>query len=405
MQKGVGTMGRRRLSILWAGALALALILGLRAGAASGEAWDANVIFLALNDSPVPLADSSMPINVGGTIYIPYYYLDANQNGGIQFGVYNGGQNRVHNTLTLYNSEPRNLTFDLRTGVSYDYYPDGAQQDPTAIIRNGQIYVSASSTCRYFGLRYTYSNIALGDKSYPFVRIWNSSAALSDAQFISAANTSYHIQLQNYYRAVMGQGSETPAPSESIPAATPSPEAGRRGVRVYLAIRCETGEAGEEMLDSLLANGYGALILFPAEEVAEQDGLIRRAVGEGHMIGLIPPAGGLASARSALEEAQVLLSHIARTATPIVYTEDPALSAGLEAEGWLCWESTFSVLPDGSRSAYSLYNTLVQGLEGRDAWARITLDDSQASYDVLTRLLRTLQADRYSVRLPVETTF
>ena len=80
-----------------------------------------------------------MPINVGGTIYVPYFHFDANQNGGIQFGIYNGGQDRVRNTLTLYNSEPRNLTFDLRTGISYDYYLDGVQQDPTAIIRGGQI--------------------------------------------------------------------------------------------------------------------------------------------------------------------------------------------------------------------------------------------------------------------------
>lgn len=392
----------RLLAALLAGALVLAL--ALQAGAASGESWDANVIFLALNDSPVPLSDSSMPINVGGTIYVPYYHFDANQNGGIQFGIYNGGQDRVRNTLTLYNSEPKNLTFDLRTGVSYDYYLDGERQDPTAIIRNGQIYVSASSTCRYFGLRYTYSNIAFGDSSYPFVRIWNSNAALSDAQFISAANTSYLIQLQNYYRTVMGQGSESPAPSESTPSTTPGAETDRRGVRVYLAIRCETSEAGEEMLDSLRVNGYGALLLFPADQVAQQDDLIRRAVGEGHMIGLMTSAGSLGAAQAELEEAQDLLSHIARTSTRIVLAEDPAVASALAGEGWLCWEEGLSTLPDG-RSAYSLYSSLLRSLEARDTWARITLDDSGTSYDVMTRLLRTLQEDRYNVRLPVETTF
>lgn len=48
-----------------------------------------------LNDSVVPLSDSTMPINVGGTIYLPYFMLDANQNGGIRLGIINGGQDKV----------------------------------------------------------------------------------------------------------------------------------------------------------------------------------------------------------------------------------------------------------------------------------------------------------------------
>ena len=394
-------MVRRLLPALLAGALLLAL--ALQAGAAQGESWDANVIFLALNDSPVPLSDSSMPINVGGTIYVPYSHFDANQNGGVQFGVYNGGQDRVRNTLTLYNSEPKNLTFDLRTGVSYDYYLDGERQAPTAIIRSGQIYVSASSTCRYFGLRYTYSNIAFGDKSYPFVRIWNDAAALSDAQFINAANTSYLIQLQNYYRTAMGQGSEGGSAQES-PAPSQGGESDRRGVRVYLAVRCTTGEAGEAILDALRVNGYGALLLFPAEELARQDELVRRAVGEGHMVGLILSGSSLSAAREELEEAQALLAHIARTSTRVVLAEDPAVAAALGREGWLCWEEDLTALP-GERSASSVYASLERSLEARQSWARIDLDDSQTSYDVLIRLLRKLQEDRYNVRLAVETTF
>lgn len=393
----------RLLAALCAGALVLAL--ALQAGAAPGEDWDANVIFLALNDSPVPLSDSTMPINVGGTIYVPYFHFDANQNGGIQFGIYNGGQDRVRNTLTLYNSEPRNLTFDLRTGISYDYYLDGVQQDPTAIIRGGQIYVSASSPCRYFGLRYTYSNIAFGDRSYPFVRIWNSNAALSDAQFISAANTSYLIQLQNYYRTVMGQGSENTSPSpEATPSTSPGAENDRRGVRVYLAIRCDTGEAGDQMLDTLRVNGYGALLLFPAEGLAGQDDLIRRAVGEGHMIGLTTSAGDLDSARAQLEEAQDLLSHIARTSTRVVLAENGTVADSLAAEGWLCWEDNIPALPNG-RSSSAVYASLARSLEARESWAKITLDDSETSYEVLTRLVRPLQEERYNVRLAVESTF
>ena len=238
-------MRKRLLAALCAAALLAVLIQGY----AAGEEWDANVIFLALNDSPVPLSDSTMPINVGGTIYLPYFMLDANQNGGIRLGIINGGQDKVKNTLTLYNTEPKNLTFDLRTGISYDYIPDGDRQTPTAIIRNGQIYVSASSTCSYFGVRYIYSNIQFGDKSYPYIRIRTDNVALDDTAFKSSASTTYLIQLQNYYRTVTGQSGDgsvsTPVtPVPSLPVQTPEDGQDRGGVRVYLAVRSDTGEAG-----------------------------------------------------------------------------------------------------------------------------------------------------------------
>ena len=212
-----------------------------------------------------------MPINVGGTIYIPYYYLDANQNGGIQFGVYNGGQNRVHNTLTLYNSEPRNLTFDLRTGVSYDYYPDGAQQDPTAIIRNGQIYVSASSTCLLRPAVHLQQH-PFGDKSYPLSASGTTPCPWTPSS--NAANTSYLIQLQNYYRTAMGQGARG-GPRRARPL---QGESDRRGVRVYLAVRC-TARRGRRSW-TVAGQRLRRLLLFPAE-VARRDELVRRAVGRG----------------------------------------------------------------------------------------------------------------------------
>ena len=211
------------------------LLLGLALqAAAAGEDWDANVIFLGLNDSPMPLNDSTMPIRVGGTIYVPYTTFVANQNGGIKLGVFDGGQNKTQNTLTLFNSDAKNLTFDLRTGVSYDYYPDGERKTPTAIIRNGQIYVSASSTCAYFGLECTQGNIVFGTKYYPYIRIHNADASLSDQQFRGSVTTPYLIQLQNYYRTVTAQtggepGGESTPPSAVLPTPAPGSQDGRCG--------------------------------------------------------------------------------------------------------------------------------------------------------------------------------
>ena len=122
------------------------------------------------------------------------------------------------------------------------------------------------------------------------------------------------------------------------------------------------------------------------------------------MIGLMTSAGSLGAAQAELEEAQDLLSHIARTSTRIVLAEDPAVASALAGEGWLCWEDQISALPDG-RSSASLYASLARSLEARESWARITLDDSETSYEVLSRLVRTLQEDRYNVQLAVESTF
>lgn len=391
-----------------AGLCAAALLVVFIQSYAAGEEWDANIIFLALNDSPVPLSDSTMPINVGGTIYLPYFMLDANQNGGIRLGIINGGQDKVKNTLTLYNTEPKNLTFDLRTGLSYDYIPDGERQTPTAIIRNGQIYVSASSTCSYFGVKYIYSNIQFGDKSYPYIRIRTDNVALDDASFKSSASTTYLIQLQNYYRSVTGQGgdnsSATVSPAPSVPSQPTDSGQDRRGVRVYLAVRSDTGESGSEMLDQLRSYGWGCLLLVPADQVAQRDDLIRQAVGEGHMVGLIIDAENLEKAQRELEEANEVLSHVALTNTRIVLAEDPAVAQALGAEGWLCWDNDIDGVP-GERSSSTVYYQIERRLEERESQASITLDDSSTSASVLSRLLDTLREDGYSVRLAVESEF
>lgn len=390
-------MRKRLLAVLCAAALALGLVL--QAGAVN-EDWDKNVIFLALNDTPVPVNDSTMPIKVGGTFYVPYFMFDANQNGGVRLGVFNGGQDKAKNTLTFFDSTPTNLTFDLRTGLSYDYFPDGDLKDPRAVIRNGQIYVSARATANYFHLEYAQTMIQFGNKSYPYIRIRNDDVSLDDATFKSSATNTYLIQLQSYYKTVMGQSSES-----SVQTAPPTVSAeviDRRGVRVYLAVRCETGAAGAAMLDALGGAGGGALLLFPPDALAGQDDLVRRAVGEGHMIGLLTAAADLETARAELERGNELLSHIARTSTRVVLAENPAVSAALEGEGWVCWEGNISALP-GDRSAGAVYAQLILNLEAKKSAARVTLDDGATSATVLRRLLDTLGEGQYNLRLPVET--
>lgn len=381
---------------------ALLLLCGLLTVGAAKEEWDENVVFLVLNDSPVTLAENTMPIRVGGSIYVPYFMFDANQNGGTRLGVFNGGEDKVQNTLTLYDSNSKNLTFDLRTGLSYDYFPDGNLTSPRAVIRNGQVYVSARATANYFGLSCIQTNVVLGEKSYPLVRIRSDQVSLSDSYFQTTAATAFSIQLQNYYRSVMGQGGEPGGvPVEPLPTATAATPG---EVRVYLALRCETGAAGEEMLDALLANRVGALLLFPTDALAVQDDLVRRAVGEGHMIGLIVSSADPEEAGEELAEANRLLAHITRASTRIVLAGGEGVADALTEEGWLCWREDLTALPEG-RGSGAVYARLINSLEAREGTVRITLDDSDVSAAVLKRLLQALREDRYSVRLAVETEF
>ena len=395
-------MKKRLLAALCAALAALSLLLPL-----AGAAWNDNIIFTAINYTVQPLTADSMPEKVGGTIYVPYTVFDASLNGGIAFGLFNGGQNRTGgvNTYTIYSRE-KNLTFDLNAGVAWDYIDVGSVQDriPRAIIRNGKVYLPAAAVAQYFGLQTFYTeNTALG---YPLIRIKNENQGLNDATFLSSAHTVMLDRLKTYYNSQVPQVTD-PEP-EPPPVAPPTPSDGqgvdRSEVRTYLAIQCNTGDAGEAVLDALKAEGRSALLLFSPERMLGQDALIRRAVGEGHAVGLLVPGDSLESAQSAIEEGNHLLESIAMTRTRIVLVEEDTAGLGalLSEQGWACVQSNISGLPNG-RSAAGTAAVVLQSLGEKKGLARILMDDSTASAQALPRILRTIREHKYSYRLAVET--
>lgn len=391
-------MKKRLIASLCAALLVLAVII--RLNPAQG-AWDDGLMFIVINDQPMTLSADVMPILVGGTVYVPYILFDANQNGGFNLGIYNGNINQKLNTLTFYDMESKNLIFDLNTGISYDYLPDGEEQRPRAIIRSGRIYVSASSFCNYFGsnLHYYYTTTKYG---YPLVRISNDDAQLNDQGFVSSASISSLLNiLNNYYRSLNPQTSQTPAitvaPTPEV-SVSPRPD-DRKSVRTYLAFRCDTGQATETVLDSLSAERRTAVLFFDPEQLSRQDDLIRRALGDGHVIGLLAKGATPAEAEASLAEGNRLLEHIALTNTRIILSDGSAeLTGALQSAGWLCWRADL----DGRGLTAA---ALVRALEGRESTTRITLDDSTNGLRALTRLLTTLREDRYDYRLAVETEF
>lgn len=396
-------MKKRLLAALCAALAVLSLLLPL-----AGAAWDDNVIFTAINYTVQPLTADSMPEKVGGTIYVPYTVFDASLNGGISFGLFNGGQNRTGgvNTYTIYSRE-KNLTFDLNAGVAWDYIDVGSMQDriPRAIIRNGKIYLPAAAVAQYFGLQTFYTeNTTLG---YPLIRIKNENQGLNDATFLSSAHTVMLDRLKSFYNTQVPQvtdpGSEPPA-IVSPPMPSDGQGVNRSEVRTYLAIQCNTGDAGDAVLDALKAEGRSALLLFSPERMQGQDALIRRAVGEGHAVGLLVPGDSLESAQAAIEEGNHLLETIALTRTRIILVEGDTsgLGALLSEQGWACVRSNLSGLPNG-RSAAGTAAAVLQNLGEKKSLARILMDDSAASAQALPRILRTIREHKYSYRLAVET--
>ena len=386
-----------------AGLCALLLLLALTP-APVGAAWDDGLTFLAVNVRMLSLSEF-MPITVNNSVYVPVTVFDAATNGGVSLGVY-GAMNKTLNCYTMYSSS-RNLIFDLSTGTSSDYPLDagGEAKDPKCLVRNGKIYVSAYLVCKYFDLDYSY--VATTPYKYPLVRIRTKDSPYPSAEaFTSAANSAMLNILNDYYAVVSAKppAAVTPVPSPS-PTSTPVPGLDdRSGTAFQLALRFDTGQAGQAVLDTLEGEGRTALLLFPADGLEGQDDLIRRALGEGHTIGLLVPGDSAEAARAAIEEGNRLLGHIGRVRTRIVLA-DGATAATLQAlkgDGWLCWTGGIDGVPNG-RTSYSTSTEVLRQAGAKTGVARVTMDDSSAGAASLRTVLRTVRQEKYNYRLVVET--
>lgn len=397
-------MKKRLTAALCAALLLLGLLLPL-----AGASWDDKVIFTAVNYTVMPLTADAMPELVGGTVYVPYTVFDASLNGGVDVGLFNGGQKRGNgvNTYTIY-SRNKNLTFDLNTGLVWDYIDAGTVQEniPRAIIRNGKVYLPAAPVCKYFGLGtyYVQNNDTLG---YPLFRIKNENEGLDDKTFVSSARAVLLDRLKAFYNSQVSQSAE---PSQDLPA-PPSPPY-RPGAGDRTAAVCgptwpsgaAPEEAGDAVLDALKSEGRSALLLFDPERMKGQDELIRRAVGEGHAVGLLAPGDSLEAAQAAIEEGNRLLERMALTRTRIVLVEEDAagVTVRLQELGWSCWRSNLNGIPGGRSGAATAAGVLLS-LGEKTSLARILMDDSSAAAQALPRILHTIRTDKYSYRLAVET--
>lgn len=377
-------MRRRIISLVCVLVLCLAL---LTPGQAAGS-----VCFTAINDNLRPLTSDTMPVWSSGELYVPYTVFDAATTG-VSLGT-GSIYSRNSGVVSIF-SLSQILVFDINEGTCYNQHT-GETFSARAIIRNGRAYVPVARVCSFFGLTYSYNFTAYGY----LVRICSADAALSDDRFIDAGSDSMSWRLREYNQSLSAGQTEEPAvttPTEPAISTDPDPTA----VTTYLAIRCQTGEAGEKIAQTLEQNGAVGLFFFPAEEIGQQGALIRRLLGSGHSVGILAQGSTAAQTQELLELGSQAFQTVAHSRTYFVLVPEEQRGE-LTAMGWACWNTGVEAIPDGSLSAYSFAAATVRALPSRGS-VYLTLDDSQATSDAMSYLLSRLSSGLYTVTIPRET--
>ncbi len=324
---------KRTLRII-AAALCAVLVLGL-AVTASGAA--AGIYLMAVNDRPMEMTAENMPMTVGGVLYVPYTMLSSRATT-INLGV-SAQYNSTRRTV-LVSGGQRGVVFDLQANSSYDIW--GNPLDIHAVVRNSMPFLPIMWICNYFGS----ISCSLVRTNYgTLVRVTNSAVVLNDMEFVDAAN---HQLAENYYRylASIQPPATQPPPAQPTsaptarPTATPQPTEPPPGADAEVALAYRWGEQAEEAALLLENANRRALFLFAPDELAPNDGLIRRLSAAGHTIGLVLPGETAEDCAAQAEEGAALLEAIARY--PVFVVEAPALNgdgaAALKEAGYVLWE-------------------------------------------------------------------
>lgn len=370
--------------------LTIVLVLGLfRPMPASA----ATLYFTAVNNSVAPLTSDTMPFWSGGTLYVPYSIFDGSLNNiGVGLGLYTS-YNRDSRTVTLFDLR-QTLTFDLNSGTCRDDMT-GTTYISRAVMRGGRPYLALNTVCSHFGLEYSYSQLPDIPQGF-LVRIKNSSAVMSDADFIDAAKNVISSRLREYTQGLSQAESTNPGTNPSFPSTPGGPaEVGEDDTAVYLAFRCETSAGLTDILDILNGGGRWA-VFFLTPRLLEEGDLVRRILGSGHSVGILADEG---EALSALEAGNLALERAACTRTTMVYAAAGRQEA-LEERGWVCWRETALLRPDSTNSFAS---NAVRRLEKRDGAVYLTLEGGGDTAGALPALLRQLDRESCVVSVPMET--
>lgn len=372
--------------------LALCALVLLSTVQGTQGAQRAQVYFMAVNDQLLELSDDTMPAMLDGILYVPYTMLSANASG-VNLGVYATYSAAAGRVLVF--SSRKQLVFDLQSNMTYDM--NGSFYAERAILRNSTVYIPIARVCDVFrgDIYYTVSRV---DYGY-LVRVLNSAAELGDEAFIDAAANMMRNYLERYQQA---QPDDEPEPAVSDPAPSSSPQADGNEAWIYLAFTLpEENIEVDQLLSALSDHGCRALFFLTPEQIIQEDDLVRRLLGSGHLVGARITSGSVSGALEELEQAETAMAAVAYCRLGPVLAEglDGDETAQLEHSGYACWQTTV----DGrgtTGSGSGMASALMRRMDWNEGARNYLLLDSGAG-DGLFSMLSVLEWNDFQFGTPV----
>ena len=366
---------KRKIVILTLCACLLCCCLSGPDALAGGE-----VCFIAVNDRLLEI--SSMPYFYGGVTYVPYWVFTD-----YDFKIYYSYFSET-STAMLYNSDSQ-LFFDMKNNTVYDDRDNSYSY--RAVMRNGSVYVPATLVCNFFGgMACSYIS---GGKYGDVLRIKDGSFALTDTQFMLAAD----LPMQTRYEAYMAAQKPEEATPAPTPTASPEQTPGRDAAPLYLSF---TGLPDSTILSALRLENAEACFFLTAEQVRSDPELVRRLDGEGFKLGVLCSDDALAD----YEETSELIFEAAHTKTLLVTAlGDDAQHCARAAEenGLVFWSYDIDGMSTDAVAVYSA--NIISALENRTSASSLFLSCDEITASFISPMLRAMEEMKLDVRAARET--
>ena len=350
-----------------AAALILCLLLVFQLSLPPARAAGDRVYFTAAGSYILPLSDNTMPFWSGGYVYIPSSIFTGKGREALGVSqVLDSGQE----WMTLY-SVRKSLTYNFSDNCAMDN--DGTVYYPGAILRNGTVFVPASTVSRYFDLLYSVIEVEHGS----LVWLRQSSYGLSDKLYADAARHPMNSVYSDYIRARESAGpGDGSHGGGARPSDSPEDQEGLEGKRIALCLKA--GSDAAVLTDALESYGAGAAFFFTPEEMERQGEVLRRLSAAGQSVGILADAADPdRTVAEQLEAGNAALFRATCGKTRLACLQGGGPQAQREAE-----EAGFRCLrPDLDRSGSALRNAsgaqeLVRRLASWRGDAAVWLGDS-----------------------------
>ena len=367
------------------------------------------VTLTAVNDTLLPLDDSTMPARMGGELYVPYSVFSS-------LGVSSSSEGGVLNM----SANGETLSFSVDEGYVYDQNLNSYTSP--AYSMNGTIYVPVKLCCGKFGLGYSTISVA----GETVLRVTDGMAQ-NDSSFAAAKSGEIESAINAYYgipSSSSGQGggqsgtnSGQTGNSSGQPTEEPIPEVeeqpSQKPAGVYLTFFGAPNSNTTAVLDALNSAGRQAAFFLPVDTSTWVDDTVRRIVAEGHTPALLldadstADAAALAQSLSAANERLTLLTGVA---TRIASNADgcSALSeaqrTALTQAGYRLWDATFDC-GDETQSAARAYATTAQHFAATSSVVVVKLHHSRATAQTVQSLTAYMTRQGItSLRITLSTT-